>query len=216
MAESALKMMAAAGAQPAFQGPDDSQLKVIADLANEQLVLQRRIATGEELLKTLHRDLHTLRTETIPAAMLAANTRQFGLLDGSSLTIEKKYFANIPTEDAISEAGSEELAGNLRGRRAGCFQWLRRHKHSGIIKNFLTVTFGKDEDKRAKGLQAWLNAEKIPFEKREGVHPMTLKSFVRERYEAGKTLPADLFAVQILDVSRIDPPRQPKIKKESI
>jgi hypothetical protein len=64
-----------------------------------------------------------------------------------------------------------------------------------LIKNEVTVSFGRNEDNKAIAY-ANLAAENgyQPAQKLK-VEPMTLKALVRERIEAGKDMPSDLFNV---------------------
>ena len=98
------------------------------------------------------------------------------LRDGESVEIKKIYGASIPHE-------SQQEA----------FQWLREHDLGDIIKNDITVTFGRGEDNKAATYAVLARGQGYEPVQKIGVHPQTLKAVVRERLESGQEMPSDLF-----------------------
>ena len=99
-----------------------------------------------------------------------------------SVEIKKFYQAKIP-EDRQGEA----------------FKWLEDHNSDSIIKSEIKMTFGKGEAEKAKEERAkeLLMKARILFDEKRGVHPQTLKSFVKNAIEEGEQIPLDLFGVYI-------------------
>lgn len=83
--------------------------------------------------------------------------------------------------------------------KAAAFKWLEETNQDAIIKNEFKATFGKGEDERAKedAARKALKEAGVRFEEKRGVHPMTLKSFVKTAIEEGQQIPMDLFGVYI-------------------
>ena len=75
--------------------------------------------------------------------------------------------------------------------------WLRDNGHEDLIKNTISVNFGRGEDESASKLREALNNEGSSYTDKTGVHSQTLKAFVREQVESGQNLPLDLLGVFI-------------------
>jgi hypothetical protein len=98
------------------------------------------------------------------------------LKDGESVEIKKIYGASIPQE-----------------HQEAAFTWLRDNDLGDIIKNDITVTFGRGEDNKASEYANLAQGQGYEPVQKIGVHPQTLKAVVRERLEAGQEMPSDLF-----------------------
>ena len=98
------------------------------------------------------------------------------LKDGESVEIKKIYGASI-TPDYQEQA----------------FTWLRNNGLGDIIKNDVTVTFGRGEDNKAATYAVLARGQGYEPVQKIGVHPQTLKAVVRERLESGQEMPSDLF-----------------------
>ena len=77
------------------------------------------------------------------------------------------------------------------------FNWLRENDLGDIIKNELTVSFGRNEDNKAAEYAELAKGQGYQPTQKLKVEPMTLKALVRERIEAGKPLPTEIFNVFI-------------------
>ena len=77
--------------------------------------------------------------------------------------------------------------------REAAFNWLRDNGLGDIIKNDITVSFGKNEDNKAADY-ANLAQERQGYQPTQKlkVEPMTLKALVRERIENNKDMPMEL------------------------
>ena len=72
-----------------------------------------------------------------------------------------------------------------KNNRDAAHAWLRQQGHGDIIKNQVSVSFGKGEDETALETMTLLEQEGLFPAQKESVHPSTLKAFVRERIESG-------------------------------
>ena len=100
------------------------------------------------------------------------------LQDGSHLKVATSYKAHI------SEA-NKEMA----------FNWLRDNGLGDIIKNEILVAFGRNEDNKAASYAELAKSQGFQPTQKMKVEPMTLKALVRERLEAGKEMPTEIFGV---------------------
>ncbi len=160
--------------------PTDDSLKVIADLANRQLDLEKEIEELETKLKEKNEQLTQVQERDLPEAMMECGISEFKLVDGSKVTV-KPYYQASPPKDKYEEA----------------MAWLRNNGHGDLIKNDVTVSFGKGEDERACDFKDFLSKHGTSYTDKTGVHPQTFKAFVREQVETGKNLPFDLLGIYI-------------------
>lgn len=158
----------------------DESLKVVAELANRQLVLEKEIEDLEAQLKEKKESLVQVAEKDLPEALAECGLSEVKLLDGSKVSVKPYYQANPPKEKY-----EEAMA------------WLRDNGHGDLIKNDVTVSFGKGEDDRAVDFKRFLSENGTSYSDKTGVHPMTFKAFVREQVETGQNLPFDLLGIYI-------------------
>ena len=164
----------------------DKQLKTVSDLAKYQVALEDKIKAKEEELATLKDQFKQCSQTDLPEALAETGLTEIKLTDGSKITVMQFYNASIP-KDRAEEAHA----------------WLRAHDHGDLIKNTVSCDFGRGEDKQAQVLRESLANSGISFTDKIGVHPQTLKAFVREQVESGQTLPLDLLGVYIGQKTKI-------------
>ena len=140
--------------------------------------LENEVSALEDRLKSTKRDLETLSGDIIPTMMTEMGLTQLKLMDGSSVDVKPYYAANI----------------SLKNREAA-YNWLRSNGLGDIIKNEITVSFGRDEDNKATTYVNLARGQGYQPTQKLKVEPMTLKALVRERTETGKEMPADIFNV---------------------
>lgn len=129
-------------------------------------------------LKDKKREADKVSGEVIPTIMQEMNISSLKLADGSAVEVKPVYGASIPI------AKKEEA-----------FKWLREHGLGDLIKNEITVAFGRDEDNKAQQYAVLAQGQGYEPVQKLKVEPMTLKALVRERIEAGQDMPTDLFNV---------------------
>ena len=152
--------------------------KVLSDQVVKLKILEDKILKAEDDLKRLKQDADVLSGEVIPTMMTEMNISTLKLADGTAVEVKPIYGASISPE-----------------RKEEAFNWLRTNGLGDLIKNEVTVSFGRNEDNKAIAY-ANLAAERgYQPSQRLKVEPMTLKALVRERIEAGKDMPSDLFNV---------------------
>jgi len=153
-------------------------IQSLADQVERLEALQTRLELQEENLKNTKKELEHVSGEIIPTMMSEMGLSHLKLMDGSSVDVKPHYSANI-------SVANKEAA----------FNWLRNNGLGDIIKNEILVSFGRNEDNKAADYAA-LAAERgyQPTQKLK-VEPMTLKALVRERLEAGKDMPTEIFNV---------------------
>lgn len=159
---------------------DDESVSSIAQLARRAKNLEREIEDLEAVLKERKHQQHKLLEESIPEALASLGMKSFQMEDGSSISIKPYYSASIKEE-----------------RRAEAYEWLRQHGFDDIIKNTVSVRFGRGEDTLCENLLNLLGEKGFPAEQAEKIEPMTLKAWAREQVERGNEFPMDLFGVYV-------------------
>jgi len=165
---------------------DTNQTKEISDLCNQLLSQNRKVEQAEKLLADAKAEQTRLSEEVIPAKMSEAGISMIKLEDGSSVEISPYYYAKIPED-----------------KKADAFKWLRDNDFGDLIKNNLSVSFGKGEDSDAVKLKAELELKGLVVDQKEDVHWQTLRGFVREQTEKNKNIPSDLFGLYIANRTKI-------------
>jgi Asp-tRNA(Asn)/Glu-tRNA(Gln) amidotransferase B subunit len=165
---------------------DSSKVKDISVACTRLLDVQKQIADIENQLKTIQEQELKLSEQIIPNLMQEMGISLLKLADGSSVEVKPYYAAKIPT-DKTTEA----------------FQWLRDNGHGDLIKNNITVTFGRSEDDRAKELIDLVQQKGHSYKQAEKVEPMTLKAFVREQIQNGRMVPSDIFGIYVANKTKI-------------
>ena len=158
----------------------DDQVSGIAGLARRAKLLEKEIAEMEETLKERAEQYRKLTEQTIPEAMAETGMKKFVMEDGSAIDIKPFYGASIP-----------------KARQAEAYQWLRDHGFDDIIKNTVSVRFGRNEDELCVRLLNLLGAQGYPAEQAQKIEPQTLQAWVKERVEKGEAVDTELFGVFI-------------------
>ena len=153
-------------------------IQSLADQVQRLEGLLRRIELSEDNLKDLKKEHQRISGEVIPTMMSEMGLSELKLQDGSHLKVSTSYRATI------TEANKESA-----------FNWLRENGLGDIIKNEISVSFGRNEDNKAADYAELAKGQGFQPTQKMKVEPMTLKALVRERIEAGKEMPTEIFGV---------------------
>ena len=152
--------------------------KALSDQVIKLRNLEDEIKIAEESLKQLKQQAETLSGEVIPTMMTEMNISTMKLADGSAIEVKPVYGASIPVE-----------------KKEEAFKWLRDNGLGDLIKNEVTVSFGRNEDNKAIAYANLAQGQGFQPTQKLKVEPMTLKALVRERLESGQEMPSELFNV---------------------
>jgi hypothetical protein len=150
----------------------------LADKIKNLESLQARLDLQEENLKNTKKEIENLSGEVIPTMMSEMGLSQLRLADGSSVDVKPHYSATI-----------------TQANKEAAFNWLRNNGLGDIIKNEISVSFGRNEDNKAADYAELAKSNGFEPTQKLKVEPMTLKALVRERIEAGNPMPAEIFNV---------------------
>jgi hypothetical protein len=153
-------------------------IQSLADQVERLENLNQEIEKKEKDLKQRKKDLEHLSGEVIPTMMSEMGLAHLKLMDGSSVDVKPHYSANITIAN-----------------KEAAYNWLRNNGLGDIIKNEISVSFGRNEDNKAADYAALAQERGFQPTQKLKVEPMTLKALVRERIEAGKDMPTELFNI---------------------
>ena len=153
-------------------------IQSLADQVEKLESLQERLQLQEENMKSTKSEIQKVSGDIIPTMMSEMGLSELKLQDGSHLKVSTSYKAHI------TEANKQ-----------AAFNWLRDNGLGDIIKNEISVSFGRGEDNKAAHYAELAKGQGLDPTQKLKVEPMTLKALVRERIEAGKEMPTEIFGV---------------------
>ena len=158
---------------------DVNNLKGVENLSTLVLELQKLeddIKVQEDKLKLTKEKADRLSLVAIPEIMEALKMKTMKLADGSAIEIKEIYSATIPVN-----------------KKEGAYNWLRENDLGDLIKNEITVSFGRGEDNKASDYADLAKERGFEPTQKLKVEPMTLKALFRERSENKQELPSEHF-----------------------
>ena len=174
--------MSSENLQQQFEEDSPQQVNEIGDantLSTHVLELQKledEIKEDEERLKRKKQQADKLSGEVIPEIMESLKLKTMKLQDGSGVEVTQIYSATIPV-----------------AKKEGAYNWLRENDLGDLIKNEITVSFGRGEDNKASNYADLARENGFEPAQKLKVEPMTLKAEYRSRVEKGLDLPSEHF-----------------------
>ena len=153
-------------------------IKSLASQVKNLKELEDELKADEESLKNKKKEIERISGEVIPTMLSEMGLSSLKLADGSAVDVKPYYTANISIIN-----------------REAAYGWLRSNGLGDIIKNDITVSFGRNEDNKAAEYANLAKGQGYQPTQKLKVEPMTLKALVRERIENGKEMPTDIFNV---------------------
>jgi hypothetical protein len=139
---------------------------------------KRQIEDLTESLSELQKSVDRLEQEEIPLLLQELKLKRLELFDGTVVELTDFVSASIPKD-----------------RRDEAFSWLIDNDFGGLVKVALKIEFGRGDRDKATEAAEKLIVDYEQLQMTEDVHASTLKAWVKERLEAGETLPTTLFGI---------------------
>lgn len=172
--------------------PRDEDLVSVRNMALDVYQLSRQIEHTEEQLAELKNKLKDLQEVQLPAKLAQIGLSGVPLSNGWQLVL--KPFTNC---SIIKEKAPEAL------------NWLRDNGAADLIKNTISVAFGKGEDNEAARLYQHLVGERnLPATQDTIIHYQTLNAWVREEVKQGRSIPTALFNLYIGSKAELKAPKK--------
>jgi len=153
-----------------------SGVENLSELVIKLQKLEDEIKEDEERLKLKKQNADKLSEIAIPEIMDSLKMKTMKLADGSAIEVKEIYSATIPID-----------------KKEGAYNWLREHDLGDLIKNEITVSFGRGEDNKASEYANLAKGNGFEPTQKLKVEPMTLKALFRERSEKNEELPSEHF-----------------------
>ena len=153
-------------------------IQSLADQVERLEDLEARLKLQEDEIKGTKAQIQKVSGDIIPTMMSEMGLSELKLQDGSHLKVSTSYRATITEANKVA-----------------AFNWLRKNGLGDIIKNEISVSFGRNEDNKAADYAELAKSNGFQPTQKMKVEPMTLKALVRERIEAGKDMPTEIFGI---------------------
>ena len=147
----------------------------VVALAAALVRAQETVEQAELVLKEAKATQLRLEREDLPTAMAELGITELRLASGQSILLKSDVDARITDPAALA--------------------WLDSNGFGSLIKTSIEVALGREDRGTAAKVVSSLQAIGLQPEVTEGVHPQTLKAFVREQLAAGAAIPFDLFNI---------------------
>jgi hypothetical protein len=167
---------------------DTVEVTTIAQECINLKKIEDEIAELEERLKDKKSDADHISSKVIPELLAEQGLSEIKLADGSKVSVRKEFRATLPKDEV---------------RRDAAYKWLRDQGLGDIIKNNVSVTFGKGEDDKAQSLIDLAVDNGYEPNQKSDVAWNTLTALYEERVKAGLDMPSDVFSLWIKDKTKI-------------
>ena len=138
---------------------EKSDINTLANYCKELKAYEDEISDLEEKIKYKKDKADKISSEIIPNLLAEQGLSSLKLADGSSVDIRKTYNCTIRKDNMDS-----------------AYNWLRENGLADIIKNEVSVQFGKGEDNKAQQLLDLAVSNGYEPQQKTKVEPMTLKA----------------------------------------
>ena len=165
---------------------DKTDISNLANYCKELKDYEDQIADLEQQIKIKKEKADKISSEIIPNLLAEQGLSSLKLADGRTVDVRKTYNCTIRKDNMES-----------------AYKWLRDNGLADIIKNEVSVQFGKGEDDKAKQLLDLAVTNGYEPQQKTKVEPMTLKALYRERVEAGLDMPSESFSLFVKDQTKI-------------
>jgi len=138
--------------------------------------IHNHIQQKEKEIKELKEDEKVQSGIVIPQIMERMNLSTLKLKDGSEVSVKQVYGASIKAD-----------------KKAEAINWLRNNGLGDIVKNEITVSFGKNEDNKAQQYATLARGQGYEPQQKVAVHASTLRLVLEERNKKGADIPEEYF-----------------------
>lgn len=148
-------------------------------LGNELHEKEADLALLELQIDNCKKRINAIQLQELPDAMNDVGLNSFTLSNGTKIAVTPFYQCSV--SDTEPQLKAQALA------------WLETQGFGSIIKHEFKCNLGKEAAALAKELEAFLESKQIDYKDGQSVNAATLKSFMKERIESGKSFPLEIF-----------------------
>tara|TARA_Y100000114_G_scaffold155927_1_gene181403 strand:+ start:1679 stop:2236 length:558 start_codon:yes stop_codon:yes gene_type:complete len=148
----------------------------VAEAIQKLVDVRNEIQNQQAKLKELESKESYISGVTIPDLMAELKLKTCKLEDGSEVSVGNKYFASMKAD-----------------KKPECINWLRNNGMGDIVKNEITVRFGRNEDDKARQYIDLARGQKYEPEQKVSVHASTLRLTLEDFQSRGGKIPPEFF-----------------------
>jgi len=156
-----------------------TEVKDVSTASNNYLKIESDLLALENQIKSKKAELQQMN-DSIVQLMEQRGVTEIKLMNGDAVSF-KPFFKGSITKDNEREA----------------FEWLENNNLGDIIKNIVSVRFGKGDNEVAIDLIQDLEKQGLSPDQKRKVEPMTLNALIGEQINDGKAFPLELFSVYL-------------------
>ena len=138
--------------------------------------IHKNLEQKEKEMKELKEDEKIQSGIIIPQIMERMNLSTLKLKDGSEVSVKQIYGDSIKAD-----------------KKAEAINWLRENDLGDIVKNEITVAFGRNEDNKAQQYATLARGQGYEPQQKVAVHASTLRLVLEERHKKGGQIPEEFF-----------------------
>ena len=169
----------------AFNKVSEGETSKLSTLIRQSIDLDQQVKDAEQHLKDLQYRKRTVDEEDIPSLMEELGVQSL-TVDGNKVSIDKFVSARIPEE-----------------RKEEAFNFIRSLGEGDIIKNEVVVSFGMGQDNVAGAVLDDLSKQGLNPAQKTHIHPMTLRTWCKNRIEANQEIDFDVFGLYVGNRAKI-------------
>jgi hypothetical protein len=193
--QAALDADLAAAAELVSATPDDDKLRQVRDLAQQMLVAARKVELAQDALERAEEEYRILEERDLPKHLQSLGLKGLPLDNGVEIML-KDFVSSSLDKDMLQTA----------------LLWLNENGLGDLIKNNVTVSFGRGEDEKADALVETLSKEGFTLEQKKSVHSQSLNAAIREHLEQGKKVDTPAIRVFQGTVAKIKLPKNTSLR----
>jgi predicted HTH transcriptional regulator len=158
-------------------GTAPSELEQCRMLGAKMASLKQEIKDLEEQAKAKEEEFKNIEQNLLPELFHNLEIDEIRMADGTRIKLEEFPVGRI-TEP----------------KREAAFSWLRENNLDSIIKNVVNIPLDRGQDQYVDHIVELCGRLNLSMERKEAIHPMTLKAFIKEQAES-PDFPRELFNV---------------------
>jgi hypothetical protein len=140
----------------------------------------------EDILSHYKAKRKELKVKLIPDLMKEAGVTEAVTKSGISIKLDRELQV-----ESLSEMTEE--------RKKELFKWVEEKGGKALLKDTLKLGKGEFDSK----LKSFLTLGGYNYESESGIHPQTLKKFLKEIRDEGKEIPENIIKIDLFDIAKI-------------
>jgi hypothetical protein len=174
----------------ADEAPSD-RLELLKQKAQRLIEIEETIKALEDSLAKMSQERKQIRAGEIPDLMAECGLAELPFED-YTLKLSHYGTGSLPKEDVDPDA------------RKAALKHLEELGGDGLMKNTVSMQFGKKEHNIAKATVEYLRDQGFDPVMKSDIHPQTLYSFVREAMASGKPVDQATLGVEVMRIAKVN------------